>query len=69
MAQCQGKTKKGAQCKRDAAEGSDYCTIHQDQEVRPREDREEIEWDTDALWKAAVGCAIVGALLLFRLRR
>ncbi len=26
--QCQGKTKKGERCKRDAAEGSKYCSIH-----------------------------------------
>lgn len=31
MARCAGKTQSGARCKRDALEGSDYCTLHQDQ--------------------------------------
>ena len=30
-AQCMGKTKAGARCKRDAAEGSSYCLGHADQ--------------------------------------
>ena len=28
MARCQGITKAGAQCKRNAMEGEDYCSIH-----------------------------------------
>lgn len=31
MARCSGTTKSGARCKRDALEGSAYCTLHQDQ--------------------------------------
>ena len=27
--QCQGVTSKGAQCKRDAQEGSSYCSAHE----------------------------------------
>ena len=69
MAQCQGKTKKGERCKREAAEGSDFCTIHIDQEIRPPKEPSNHEWDTDAIMKAAIGFAIVGVLLLFRLRR
>ena len=30
-AQCEGKTKKGERCKREAAEGSKYCIGHADQ--------------------------------------
>ena len=30
-AQCEGKTKKGERCKREAAEGSQYCIGHADQ--------------------------------------
>ena len=30
-AQCEGKTKKGERCKREAAEGSKYCLGHADQ--------------------------------------
>jgi preprotein translocase subunit Sss1 len=68
MAQCDGQTKKGERCKRDAREGSSFCTIHQDQEVRARKPRTE-EWDQDAIMKAALGFALVGAIFLFRFRR
>lgn len=68
MAQCQGKTKKGEQCKRDARDGSAFCAIHQDQEIRARTERTG-EWDTDALMKAAIGFALVGAIFLIRFRR
>ena len=69
MAQCQGRTRKGEQCKRDANEGSAFCSIHQDQEVRPPTAREAVEWDRDSVMKAAVGVALIGAILFFRLRR
>ncbi len=68
MAQCQGKTRKGERCKREATEGSAFCSIHQDQEIRPRTERQ-AEWDTDAIVKTAVGFALIGAILLFRFRR
>ena len=70
MAQCKGTTKKGERCKRDASEGSDFCTIHLDQAVRPRSKPSTSEdWDRDAIMKAALGFALVGAVLFFRLRR
>lgn len=69
MAQCQGRTRKGDQCKRDAGEGSAYCAIHLDQAVRPPKAREAVEWDRDSVMKAAVGFALIGAVLFFRLRR
>ena len=68
MAQCEGKTKKGDRCKRDARDGSAFCAIHQDQEVRARARRTD-EWDKDAIMKAALGFALVGAIFLFRFRR
>jgi hypothetical protein len=68
VAQCQGKTKKGERCKRDAMEGSAFCVIHQDQEIRPRTERTE-EWDQDAIMKAALGFAVVGLIFLLRFRR
>jgi hypothetical protein len=49
-------------------EGSAFCTIHQDQEIRPRPEPAG-EWDRDALMKAALGFALVGAIFLFRFRR
>jgi len=68
MAQCDGQTKKGERCKRDARDSSPFCTIHQDQEVRARKPRTE-EWDRDAIMKAALGFALVGAIFMFRFRR
>ena len=67
MAQCSGSTKKGDRCKRDAKGESPFCTIHQDQEVRPRESSDRGEWDRDAIMKAVIGFAIIG--LFFMLRR
>lgn len=70
MAQCQGVTRKGEQCKRDARPGSVYCAIHQDQEVRaPDTAAHRTEWDTDAMMKAAIGFALVGVILFLRIRR
>jgi uncharacterized protein DUF5763 len=69
VGQCQGKTKKGERCRRDAKDDAGFCSIHQDQEVRGRTPREGDEWDRDAIMKAAVGFALVGAFLLFRFRR
>lgn len=68
MAQCEGKTRKGERCKRDASDGSRFCTIHQDQEVRSRREPTG-EWDTDAIVKAALGFALVGMIFLIRFRR
>ena len=69
MAQCEGRTKKGEQCRRDARDGSSFCSIHQDQEVRARETPRGDEWDRDAIMAAALGFALVGVLLLFRVRK
>ncbi len=70
MAQCEGVTKKGDRCKRDARDRSKFCAIHQDQEVRARQaPASDLEWDRDAIMKAALGFALVGAILFFRIRR
>ena len=68
MGQCEGKTKKGHRCKREAGDDASFCSIHQDQEVRARKAPTN-EWDTDAIMKAALGFAVVGAIFLFRIRR
>lgn len=68
MAQCGGKTRKGARCKREAKEGSAFCSIHVAQEIRARKERT-AEWDADAILEVSLGLALVAALLLFRLRR
>lgn len=69
MTQCEGKTKKGERCKREAAEGSTFCSIHMDQEIRPRQEPTRVEWDTDAIMKAALGFALVGLILILRVRK
>lgn len=71
MAQCQGTTRKGERCKREAGDGEKFCSIHVDQEIRPRSvpASPSTEWDRDAVTKAAIGFALVGAILFFGLRR
>lgn len=72
MAQCQGTTRKGERCRRDAREGEAFCSIHVDQEIRPRSGPARAssqEWDRDALVKAAIGFGLVGAILFFGFRR
>ncbi len=69
MAQCQGRTRKGERCKRDAAEGSAFCSIHTDQEASAHEPDPAQPWDRDALVKTAIGFGLLGAILFFRLRR
>lgn len=68
MAQCEGMTKKGDRCKREAKQDSSYCTIHQDQEIRPRSPKSEV-WDTDSILKAAIGFGLVAAIFLYRFKR
>lgn len=68
MAQCEGKTRKGERCKREARDASPFCSIHQDQEIRPRAEHA-TEWDKDAIMKAALGFALVGVIFLIRFRR
>lgn len=71
MTQCRGTTKKGERCKRDARDGSEFCSIHQEQEIRPRAARKATaeEWDRDALMKAAIGFGLVAAIFLFKFKR
>ncbi len=67
MTQCAGRTQKGDQCKREAREGSDYCSIHQEQEAPPRSEPK--SRDPDWMLKAALGMAAIAAIVLFRIRR
>jgi hypothetical protein len=70
VTQCRGTTKKGDRCRRDARTGSDFCSIHQDQQVRQRRVQAEAqEWDKDAIVKAAIGFGLVAVIFLFRFRR
>ncbi len=68
MSQCRGTTQKGERCRREAAEGSEYCSLHEGQS----EDAERgptAEWDVDAIVKTAIGFALIGAIVFFRIRR
>ena len=74
MTQCAGRTQKGERCKREARAGSAYCSIHQEQEARPRPEAEAASEsaelrDHDWTLRAAVGLAVLAAIVLFRIRR
>ncbi len=69
MAQCQGTTRKGERCKREAKKGEAYCAIHMDQAVRAPRAKELEVWDQEAIMAAALGFALLGAIVLLRIRR
>ena len=76
MTQCEGKTQRGERCKREAREGSAYCSIHQEQEARARRPEDATESpsatkarDPDWTLKAALGFAALAAIVLYRIRR
>ena len=64
MAKCQGKTKSGAQCKRQASEGSEYCSSHQPAEDAEGAEGAEAQDLTQDLMLIALGLAATGALFL-----
>jgi hypothetical protein len=75
MTQCAGTTLKGERCKREAREGSSYCSIHFETPPRPSPEpaaaagATEVPRDADWMMKAALGLALVAAIVLFRVRR
>lgn len=69
MTQCAGKTQKGERCKREAREGSSCCSIHVEQETRPRPEPIRAEWTSDDILKAALGFGVIAAIVLLRIRR
>jgi hypothetical protein len=75
MAQCAGTTQKGERCKRDAREGSSYCSIHFAPQDEPQPEpaaaprAEASSCDRDWTMKAALGVAAIVAIVLFRIRR
>jgi hypothetical protein len=69
MTQCAGKTQKGDRCKREARDGSAFCSIHAEQQPRPQSAAEDGARDSDWLLKAALGMAAIAAIVLFRIRR
>jgi hypothetical protein len=75
MNQCAGTTLKGERCKREAREGSSYCSIHFETPARPSPEppaassAAETPRDADWMMGAAFGLALVAAFVLFRVRR
>jgi len=63
MSQCQGTTKAGARCKRDAGDGSDYCGAHAEQAGEGQASSSTRDSGTDLILVGAV------ALALFAVRR
>ena len=79
MTQCAGTTLKGERCKREAREGSSYCSIHFEK-APPRAEpgsaatsgaaaSSEAPRDVDWMMKAALGLAVAAAIVIFRIRR
>ncbi len=77
MTQCAGTTLKGERCKREAREGSSYCSIHFEHVPRPEPEPTRdsaaaaaaTPRDADWMMKAALGLAAVAAIVIFRIRR
>jgi hypothetical protein len=61
VARCQGKTKSGAQCKRQAIEGSEYCSAHQPAEGAEGAEDQDLTQD---LMLIALGLAATGVMFL-----
>ena len=76
MTQCAGTTLKGERCKREAREGSSYCSIHFEQPPRPVEEPKaeaaaasQSPRADDWMMTAALGFAVLAAIVLLRGRR
>ena len=73
MASCNGKTRKGTPCQRNALEDSDYCALHVTQDPNApsgREAIEELEGRLSERAKSLLGVAIaVGIVLTALIKR
>ena len=76
MTQCAGTTLKGERCRREASEGSSYCSIHFEQPPRPAEEPKAEAAAAgpgpradDWMTTAALGLTVLAAIMLFRGRR
>ncbi len=61
MARCQGNTKSGAQCKRQATDGSEFCSAHQPAEGAEAAEDQDLTQD---LMLIALGLAATGVMFL-----
>jgi hypothetical protein len=68
MARCEGTTRSGARCKREAREGSRFCYLHNPAEERVEAeggDTEAVEFE-DFLPLLLAGAATVAFLVVFK---
>ena len=66
MARCEGTTRDGDQCKREARAESQFCYLHGSvEEETPTDECEAVEWD-DVLPVLLAGAATIGLLLVFK---
>ncbi len=66
MARCEGTTRDGGQCKREARADSQFCYLHGTVEEETLTDEcEAVEWD-DVLPILLAGAATIGLLLVFK---
>lgn len=64
MAQCKGTTKAGNQCRRQARDDSEYCSIHT-AETSNQERRPDVEFDLSETGKVILGLVMIGAIAFF----
>jgi len=66
MAQCEGTTRSGEQCKREAQPDSRFCYLHQPDAEEP-EGSEEVQTELDDLVPLLIaGAATLAFVLLFK---
>ncbi|HEX9885350.1 MAG TPA: hypothetical protein VGA70_02640 [Longimicrobiales bacterium] len=70
MAQCKAKTRKGARCRRDASEGSEFCGTHREAEpeARARSASNDIEADLAETLKTLLGVTALSAIVFAALK-
>jgi hypothetical protein len=66
MARCEGTTRSGEQCKREAREGSKFCYVHEpDEEEGTADEAEALEFD-DFVPLILAGLMTAGFFVLFK---
>jgi len=66
MAQCRGTTRKGERCRREAGEGSHYCSFHEPESAESGGSgwNDELTDTAKTVLGLAVAAIVVGAYLL-----
>lgn len=70
MAQCKAKTKKGARCRRQAMEGSDFCSTHREAEAESTAGSSTFDPEADLAetLKTLLGVTAVGTIIYAALK-